>query len=303
MSKTQEWFNEQRRTIGGSLAAATFGQHEFITPYEAYNVLTGGDVPDISNKPDIIRGNLLESVAALRLEQTLGIKLVHHPQDQFLYNPTYPYAHCLPDYYIEGQPIMAEIKVPNPHTWGKLEYEIPTYIQAQLFHQLAITGAEAICLVALNPVSMEIFRQIYTPDAEIIGLIMEAERKFWENHVVPRIPPQPLNENDLKLRWPLHISGKCAIATDGITEAHKQLVDLRAQRAHFDHLIADLNLGIKTHMENSEILIDATGRILATWKSHNQTALDGTRLKEDRPDVWKEFLKTKTIRTFLFKDR
>lgn len=303
IAKSQAWHDEQRRTIGSSIAAATFGEHEFITPLEAYQLLTGGDVPDISNKPDIIRGNLLEPIAAIRLEQTMGIKLVHHPQDQFLYNPKYPYAHCLPDYFIDGHQIIAEIKVPNPYTWERLADEIPIYIQSQLYHQLAITGAEAICLVALNPVNMEIFRQVYTPNLEIIDLLMNAEREFWEKHVIPAVPPDPQNESDLKLRWAEHAPGKRVTATEDIEIAWSELCAVRATVKHAEGRKEDLSLQIKAFMEDGEILIDQHGQTVATYRSHPHSHFDAKRFREAHPELSAAYTSEKVQRTFLVKEK
>lgn len=298
--KPQAWLDEQRRTIGSSLSAATFGAHEFLTPLAAYHVLTGAELPDISDKPDIIRGNLLEPVGALRFTEITGMELVQHPQHQFIYSQKYPFAHSCPDYMIAEKPIILEIKVPNPHRFEHLDEEVPLYWTSQCFHHLAICPkADAVILVALNPVTMEIWRQPYERDDALQAEIMEKEREFWETHVLPRVPPPPSTQEDVRLAWPTHDPGKHVIAKDHIENAHRELMPIKAQHAEDEKRIKELNFVITSYMENAEILRSKKGELLATYRSHPDVRLDSKKLKEELPEVWNDFKREKDVRVFL----
>lgn len=269
-AKRKEWIDEQRRTIGGSMAAATLGEHEYITPLQAYYALTDGVLADISDNPDVIRGTLLEPIAARRLTETMGIEVIAHDQTQFLYNPCYAWAHALPDYWLPDKAVIAEIKVPNPYNFERLDERIPTYIQAQCCHQMAVCDIEAVLLVCLNPVTMEIWRQLYPRDQETIDMLMEQEQAFWEQHVVPRVPPAPSSHADAKLRWPQHTPGATVQATPMILGKHASLLSVQKELKVLEGIADELKLDIKQFLQENEILSDGNGQTLATWR--NQTA-------------------------------
>lgn len=302
LARTPEWKSSWRSRIGGGRSAAAAGIHEYMTPLELYMSMVEGVEIDPEQKPDMLRGLLLEPVALQRL-QMLYSNLDFQPHDQsvFIHNPRYPWASDLPDGWVafDGQTIPVQIKVPSPRNWEKLDESVPDYIQCNCVHSAAMNNAPAILLACLNPVTMEIYRQVYEPKPEAIDALMESESAFMEHHIIPRIPPPPQTLGDLKLRWPVHIDGKRVTATDDIAKAHEQLVELKAQNTHLDRLIADLNLDIKTFLEDGEILMSKSGKILATYRSHIQTALDGQALQAAKPDVWAEFAKDRPVRVFL----
>ena len=301
--KTDSWLATHRATIGGSNAAAAVGLHPYKTPVALYYEMVLGQAEDLETNPDALRGILLEPIARQRLSDVLGLDVIPHPQDDFIHSTKYHWAHVLPDGFIvfEGENIPIELKVPSPENWHRLDAEIPDYIQCQCVHNAAVLAAPALMLACLNPVTMEIYRQLYEPKEDATNALMDAEQRYYDQYVVPRIPPPPQTHDDCKLRWQEHMPGKRLVATDEIEAAWSELVAVRATAKHAEERKEDLILIIKTALEDSEMLVDKWGNVLTTWKSHLQTALDSKRLKAARPEVWAEFSADKPIRTFLVK--
>lgn len=301
--KSDAWLQQHRATIGGSNSAAAVGLHKFKTPLALYAEIVLGQAEDLEGNPDALRGILLEPVARQRLSDVLNLEVIAHDQDEFIYNSKYPYAHALPDGYVifDGARIPVEIKVPRPENWRLLDEEIPDFISCQAVHNAAVIGAPALLLACLCPATMQLKRQLYEPPPETVDALMEAEARFWNEHIVPRVPPAPTNHNDLKLRWPDHAAGKWIRASDRISEAHVDLMRSKAEAKILEERIDSLNFTIKEFMEDNETLIDTMGITLATWKSHIDTRLDSSKLKAGHPDVWKQYACESSVRTFLSK--
>ena len=302
LKKSTEWLEIHRATIGGSNAAAAVGLG-YRTPLALYYEMVLGQAEDLETNPDVLRGILLEPVARQRLSDVLGMEIIEHDQDDFIRNTRYPWAHCLPDGWIifNGERIPVEIKVPSPENWRRLDIEIPDPIQCQCVHNNAVLATPALMLACMNPVTMEIYRQLYEPKQDAIDALMEAEHSYYDQYIIPRIPPEPRTAEDLKLRWPEHVAGKRVMATEEIEEAWSELLAVRTTAKHAEGRKEDLSFSLKSFMEDAEILMDQYGKVIATYRSHSQTALDSKRLKEARPEIWAEFTGDKPIRTFLVK--
>lgn len=302
--KSSEWKQQWRSRIGGGRSAAAAGIHEYVTPLELYLSMVEGTDIDPETKPDMLRGLLLEPVALQRLEMLYTeLDFTPHDQDDFIRNTNYYWASDLPDFWVscDGIRIPGQIKVPAPRNWEKLDESIPDYIQCNCVHSAAMNNAPAILLACLNPVTMQIYRQIYEPKQDAIDALMEAEERFFNEHIVPRIPPPPQTHDDLKLRWPEAAVGTRINASAEIEEDMHLLVAAKLQEKEAKAEIEDISLRVKTFMEDREALVSEGGRTIATYKSRLDTVLDGKLLKAERPEVWSAFSKHRPVRTFLVK--
>lgn len=304
VQKSPEWKARWRQYIGGGRSAAAAGIHEHMTPVELYMSMVDGVEIDPETKPDMLRGLLLEPVALQRLQMLYtDLHFGPHDQDVFILNDKYPWASDLPDAWVEfgGETIPVQIKVPSPRNWEKLDESVPDYIQCNCVHSIAVNEAPAILLACLNPVTMEVYRQIYEPEQDAIDALMEAEERFYNQYIVPRIPPPPETHEDLKLRWPEHTAGKRVTATYEIEQAWSELVAIRATAKYAERRKQNLSLTIKAFMEDGEALVNQYGHVIATWKNHLHTAFDTTRFKKACPDLWEEYAEDRPQRTFLVK--
>lgn len=96
-----------------------------------------------------------------------------------------------------GDDFVVEAKwVQNPDMcahWGragcKKPENVPEYVLAQVQHQLMLTGFSVAYVAALRAING--FGLYAVPrDDELIGLIFEAEQKFYTDHILPKVAPQ-----------------------------------------------------------------------------------------------------------------
>ena len=126
---------------------------------------------------------------------------------------------------------------------------------------------------------------------------------FWHHNVLKRIPPQPINRDDIDKLYRKHAVGKVVIAVPsnyGIwQEAVKLDNEIKEKTEQLNKLKDDLALII----QDGEALTDENGIILAT----NKTDKDGERFNKEKfmaehPELYAEYLETKKgSRRFLLK--
>jgi len=154
---------------------------------------------DISNKPNIIRGTVLEPVVREQLIPLFhpDIKVVEDKNTY--YSPDNDFMACHIDGRIVSKPRLAEIKCPafGPMTNWKRDgkYYIPDYVKAQCLHILAcrpdIEGIDVFAYAGMEVIHLPLDR-----NQEEVDLYVKVAKQFWKC-VVDKTPPAPINNRDL----------------------------------------------------------------------------------------------------------
>ena len=197
LERSDDWIIKASSTIGGSSAATACGEGRFARPIKLWERMTAarkGQVPErIPLNDDMRRGILHEPIGRQLLSERLGVPIHEHAQDQFVRNEEYPWAHCLPDGFINAKRIV-EIKCPRSGMVAKCNAEgLPNYWRIQALHNLAVYGAD-VCefgiydstLAYVSPFTVE-------RDDVFIERLMEREQLFWGS-VLAEIEPEPDEE-------------------------------------------------------------------------------------------------------------
>lgn len=179
--KSKQWVDQHRATIGSSIAAAVCGVHPYMSATQAFDYMAGTALP-VEMNGHMERGIVLESTARRKLAERLNVQIEPNAEFGFMYSDKYPFAHALPDGWIEmgSTAIPVELKVPTPQNWQMIRLKgVHDYWLIQCMHQIAVTHAPHLEFGALNPVTMEIIHVRVERDEQMIGYIMEREAAFW----------------------------------------------------------------------------------------------------------------------------
>lgn len=289
--------------LGGSDAAAALGENPYKTRFQLFEEKTGKRLLLNQDKNVSIRvGIQLEPVAAEMYSELTGESLTHietsvwHPEHSWMY------AHV--DRFVNNpesdsfQKIL-EIKTSrNSKRWGEPgTAEVPKEVFFQCLHNLAVTGADVcdVPVIFLDKGQFSVFTVKRNDD--IIRDLIEAERRFWFEHVLQNIPPDPSTLDDLKLRYP-HSDGSAKIANKSIRLTFDEYKARKDKIALLEKEAESLLLGIKSYMGDSESLEDGTGNRLATWRPYEVRRFDSTSFSKKHPDLYSEFSRTDTSRAF-----
>jgi len=180
--KSAKWLKTQYATIGGSSAATVIGKNPFHTRRDLAAIMREErPYPDLSENDDVLRGYYCEPVARKILAHRLGEKCHRHPQDAFIRNPQYPFAHCLVDGWLGdrgGMPV--EIKWPRAPKFCRIVMTgTPEEYWIQVQHECAVAKSAAVVLgiFCADRLSSPIIQTIER-DQKFIDELMDEEREF-----------------------------------------------------------------------------------------------------------------------------
>lgn len=187
----REAFLAERMTgIGGSDAAALFGLSPWATPIKVYNDKLGiGEDTPATERMEM--GNRLEPVIADLYAEKTGRTLIYDPSLKRHPVHTFMIAHV--DRFIEGNGKGLEIKTADgrfANQWGEAgSDDIPPYYNIQCQHYMSVCELVAMDLAVL--IGGNEFRIYNIPRSDrIIQALIEKEGQFWNEHVVPQVPPE-----------------------------------------------------------------------------------------------------------------
>jgi len=186
--------------ITGSDAAIICGLSPFCTPYQLWLYKTKREVePDISDKPAVKAGNMLEG--AVRDWLAFVIKTPIHVS-----NKMYIHAECSwmagnIDGFIAEDSIREEAIVEIKTTsstegWGDSGTSIiPRNYLLQVAHYMAVCNAQR-CYVAVLIRGIDFRHYCIERDEQLEAILIQKEKEFW-SCVQLDIPPGPVYNKDL----------------------------------------------------------------------------------------------------------
>jgi putative phage-type endonuclease len=183
-----EWLERRRQGIGGSDAAAIVGLNPFKSAFEVYAEKVGV-APDREDNEAMRQGRDLEEYVAARFTEATGKKV--RRKSAMLRGAEYPFMLANVDRMLTGSLIGLECKTTGAFSLKRFKNgDYPPEYYCQCVHYMAVTGAPMWYLAVLHlGRGFEVY-EIQRDEAEIKALA-EAEREFWERHVIPRVPPEP----------------------------------------------------------------------------------------------------------------
>jgi putative phage-type endonuclease len=290
--------DERRGYIGGSDAAAVCGLSPWKTAFQLYQEKRGeAPAPDLSAVERVYWGTVLEEVVAREYSRRTGRTV--RRVNRTLYHPAYPFMAAHIDRLVVGYDRILECKTTDAARageWGEEgSEEIPRHYQPQPQHYLAVTG-KAACDVAVLIGGNRM--RIYTVrrDKEFIGLLIEAEREFWER-VQAGEPPDPASPEEAAARWPRTLAGELE-ATPEEYAAANELLSVRTDQDKLKARDDELVLALEKRMADAADSLVFRGQRLCTWKPQVRRLLDGKALEAEHPEIAARFRKEIECRSF-----
>ena len=209
LKKSKEWLLTQLRTIGSSAAGVVAGQSPYQTPADLYDAIVQANQGTIADKAltdDMRRGILTEPLHRDLLAEELGRVVHDHLQDEFLYNPKYPWAHALPDGWLvnaeTGDSTPVQLKCPRIRAWHEIRLKgIHGHWLLGSQHTLAVLEVSHEIFSVLNVETMRLIQFPVYRDEKLIESLMALEKKFWDDieahirpvNILPVIEMPPIN--------------------------------------------------------------------------------------------------------------
>lgn len=278
MTLSAEQLEQRRHGLGASEVPAVAGLVPWRSPLEVY-LLKAGLVEPTSETPRMRAGNKLERAilewGGEELAATAGIAVVA-TGERTLRHPKHEWLLATPDGRCPGEQGLSTgcpvVQVKNvgersAKYWGDSGTDaIPDYVRAQVEIEMEVVGTrEAYVFALLGGHDLRIYP--LRRDPELADALVEICRRFWFEHVVPRVPP-PLDGSDaardwLARRWSSHTED-LADASPEIDAAITRLAALREVQRQAEDERAVLEQRIQEFIGDRGGVLGSHGRV--TWR-------------------------------------
>ncbi len=271
---TPEQKQVRKNGLGATDCAAVMGLSPYRTPYELWLIKTGrAEEAAILNDSRLRLRHAHEETIAREYAAQREVKLKR--ANQTIYHRIYPFMLCHLDRVVIGQRKIVECKSSSGflrQAWGENGTdEAPLHYILQVQHQLACSGYDDADLAAL--IDIDDYRIYPLPRNEKIIARIESEcDRFWHEHVLADVPPEPTNRADLKLMFPMN-NGKFITATPEISSFIGERFIRKQDEKNIGTEIEKLDKEIIQFIADNDGITDSEGKIIATFIANK----NGTR--------------------------
>jgi putative phage-type endonuclease len=298
-----EWLQERSKGIGGSDAGVILGLNKYRTSFELWLEKTGQVEPVEIDNEAIYWGNEMENVVAKEFEKRTG-KKVRRTNFMFTHNE-HSFMKANIDRVIVGESAILECKTASAYLAKEwVGDEIPATYLVQVQHYLAVTGKEKGYIAVLIGGNHFVWKEIQR-DEELINMIIDAEKHFWEYHVQqfnqPTLDGSSAAEKYLKEKYEKAEAGKEVVLPVEFKEIIVQYEKIQADEKLIKTAKTEIENKLKAELQDAETGIVDT--FVVSWKNQSQQRVDSKALKEKFPDIHKEVLTESSFRKFGIKEK
>ena len=291
-----DWLKYRKKGITGTDAGAICGLNPYSSAFQIYQDKITDEIEEFDNE-SMRQGRDLEEYVARRFSEETGLKV--RRANAIFQTEENPFMLADFDRLIVGQKAGLECKTVSPYSSDKWnDGNIPLHYQMQVQHYLAVSGFDCWYIAAVIFGREFLIRKIER-DEELINYLIDIERGFWYNNVLAGIMPEPDgSDNCSEMIAKMYFKGQenKTIKLSG----YKEILD---RRADLDKLIKkmekekkEIDQKIKMEMQDATVALEAGYKI--SWSNFEQNKLDTKKLKEEKPDIYKEYCKSSTNRRF-----
>lgn len=297
-----EWLNARTNGIGGSDAGAIAGVNPWKSSISVYYEKIEQVSSAIEENEAMYWGNVLEDVVAKEFSKQTGFKvqkrnvMYQHPEHQFM-------LANIDRIYIKDGRVSGILECKTTNEYSKDNWKddkIPDHYYLQVQHYLAVTGFKEAYIAVLIGGNKFLFKKI-DRDEELIGYLIKIESDFWKM-VQGKTPPPMDGSSDadelLKYLYPKSDPDN-EIYLNDFEQQLTEYENLKAQIDELNQRKTQFEQVIKNEMKEAEIAHIGDRKI--TWKTSFSNRIDSTRLKKERPEIYKQYCKESISRRFLIK--
>lgn len=291
MLSEEQWLIERRKGISGSDISAIMGVNEYTTPYKLWLEKTGRAENETETRV-MTRGKILEPAVVKFWQEDSGFAILPESEEsnKIIAHKDYPFLLGTPDrIYVDdqGNKGVLECKTTllniNPD-------ELPYSWFCQIQWYMGITGCE-IGEVSCLGKFFKVDRVQYNFVPDFFYTLVEKAIEFRENHILADVPPEPLNEDDIKAMFRKHVDGKFIECGEMLADVVNNLKAIKAQIKQLEAIEEEEAKKLKMVLKDSEGM-SYMGCPILTWKAAKDSLqFDKESFKAAHPELYQQFQK------------
>ena len=292
----EEWLRLRKSGIGGSDAGAICGVNPYSSAMKVFRDKTSEDVEEQDSEAIRI-GHDLEDYVAQRFTEATGLKV---RKSNFMYrSKAHPFMIADVDRLVVGEDAGLECKTASAYNADKWkDGDIPLHYVMQCYHYMAVTGKKTWYIAAVILGREFVYRKLEWDD-DLIGSLIEMERKFWTEHVEKGVMPAPDGSGvcDAVLAQYYPVARKeSAVRLVGFDEKLRRREEILGFISALQEEQKQIEQEVKLFMQDNEVANSDNFRV--SWKNIDSTKLDTKRIKEERPELYADYGKVSHSRRF-----
>lgn len=295
----KEWLRLRKNGIGGSDAAAVCGLNPYSSPMKVFIDKTNEDIAEEDNE-SMRQGRDLEDYVAQRFTEATGIKV---RRSNYMYKSNkYPFMFADVDRLLVGCDAGLECKTASAYSadqWSDDTIPVHYYIQCQ--HYMAVTNKKEWYIAVLIMGKEFKYKKIERDEELIRGLII-LEEVFWKNHVLTGSMPNPDGSeacDEMLAEYYKRSKTDSKIQLVGFDEKLRRRRELDELIKKMETEKNEIDQNLKIYLGEHEIAENDIYRV--SWKNVVSSRLDTKLLKEEHPEIYKEYLRDSSYRKFIVK--
>lgn len=295
----EEWLQLRKKGIGGSDAGAICGVNPYSSPMKVFWDKTEDQIEERNNEAIRI-GHDLEQYVAQRFMEETGLSV--RRSNYMFRSIEHPFMIADVDRLVVGEDAGLECKTASAYNADKWkDGDIPIHYVMQCYHYMAVTGRRTWYIACVILGQGFVYHKLEWDD-EIIDRLIEMEKMFWYDHVMTGQLPDPDGSKvcDEILEKYFHTSRKASavelIGFDDKLERRQEIL------AYIDELQTEqkqIEQEIKLFMQEHEVAVGEKFKV--SWSKVDTTRIDSKRLKEEQPELYREYSNTTSSRRFSVK--
>lgn len=292
----EEWLRLRKTGIGGSDAGALCGLNPYSSPMKLFHDKTTDKIEETDSEAVRI-GHDLEDYVAKRFTEATGLKV---RRSNYMYRSAeHPFMIADVDRLVIGEDAGLECKTASAYNADKWKNgDIPLHYVMQCYHYMSVLNKKTWYIAAVILGREFTYRKLVWDDDLIAGLI-EAEKNFWYGHILPGTLPGPDGSKiyDKVLNRYFHTADKPELMKlDGFDEKLDRREQIAAEIGKLQEEQKQIEQEIKLCMKGHERA--ASERYRITWSNVSSTKLDTKRIKEEQPEIYRDYMQVSSYRRF-----
>lgn len=302
--------SDRKGIIGGSQIGAVLGLEGYVTPYDVYLAFNGIPKPISKQTEETFGfGHILEEAIAQMFTFKTGMKTVE-----------VPYVYVVPENHNllihvdreiisdDGKRRALECKTVSSYAAKKwIEYDnlnepyiisdlIPEQYLAQVYWYYALGEYDEVYISRITNNKLFTYLVPKPSDSVLKDIIAEVQA-FYDRLVSGWVPPMSFSDQkNVKVKEapdkPSIIADKDALS------AVEELRSLKSSIKDLEERSKQLQTQISDYIGENTYLVFSDGRRLVSYATQSRTTIDTTRLKKEKPDIYRAFSKISENRVF-----
>lgn len=301
-SNHAEWLEARKQGVGASEIGTILGVNPYDTPYQLWLRKTGR-APMVEENFLMKAGHYLESAIAQFCADETGVEIIKQSAGDFIVvDQSRQFLRVSPDRYAwlpnsrhtKENKVIIECKSTQKQIF---EDDIPLSWFTQVMYQLGVCEMNQAYLAWLTQGREFGYKHIVF-DADFYNdVIVPAVEKFWVDNILADKEPDLINIEDVKLKFPIHKTGKALEASDELLDRYNTLVDVNRQIKQLSEVKAEAENALRFAMQDAESIIvpttqDTPFKTLVTWKAaKDSTRFDEKAFASENPELYARYMR------------